>query len=1192
MTHTLPEHFPFQELPVSDQYRVRAFYRQFVEEYYEHYGFGHFLLAAYATVPAYLTPDLIHKIWQNFNNYRWREQEQIIHRVAAPDILLSPLCREVGYDLYEMYEPIRQALNTWLHQVYLLPEWAALNIAAPERIAKFVHEYHALSNPGATRWGKGYLEPQLRDTLVYLAPEKAQERLLNQLQLAISQPSAHQQSEIVRILNSIAALDRRVQVIYRAKDPNAVPALRATAQFAEAWKALIQQYDEGFLKQLRKDPSLKSLLQKENLGFGFPVEMDQDTFDKVGAIELPTLHALLIGVNWSEGRKILEGCVNDVEHIQELLSIYSKKNTNFYYPDQQIYTDGDAKEKDIKDALTSIIRTSKDGDSIIIYYSGSDLYNSKGRILTFYDSLVAGEDSTGLYQSELEETILELILVKRVHVLLVMDTCFYIKKDQYSALSENKLRKNTRPLKGSLVIYFASEVGKNALEIEANGKKFGLFTNALLTVVTQHELLDYQSILQKIREVTGTRQIPQLEAYGSTAAFYEFLTGKPGKQIFQLVHFKKENEWRVSAGRTQGITPSLGAFPTLLRTSTGADLTVIIVEADYSLVEVDNVKIKSQLRNLIAQGKLNEVIQSLLQWAPGHTEYLHLSTRLKSLNEQPLGQSTISYDNTIIERNRIVLDLLDLLDKTSFDNLDKNLTYESILVQKAPEQFIIVNQEKPIITKQAQSEQTSNNFTYFTLLQNHPNPHFFLRDSSLQDPLLKVEYLLSLVSISDAILMQRVEWCCRYLLMQKIEGKPAGIKEKVKIHLSKIEGQPIQPDSMDSLSAKNNTETSSLLLNYAAAPNGETHAPAFRCSLLFSGELNGSVYIHAFLYTEEGFQVAALPVQEWSDSYGRGLDFRVLHEIQISFPHKEKLYETCLLESKLLNTKAKTETHYQLNILCSKSRLQLGVLPQAGFDLWNEKTSSLPQPEERLTIQEWDTIRIPIKVVRKEPILLKLRQFQKDLGYTLFVPQFFESPISCLDLFEKTSRNILQKRQLEDYLMPRSPQRPVIEKRSMVDLSFSTLGNDALSMFLNELRIDKAILSSLLGLLSEVEVELSDVVRESCSSMIELDNYLRDASLKSIKQDTYIVISILKVRVVKLRLKTGKTEALSLLESVLSSYLPKNVEFLKDEEAGLSIKTTDGKYIAFAFQATQIKVKKGKLLLIDAPLKDPMQLLI
>ena len=56
------------------------------------YGEGHTRLAMHAALPLGLTPDLLHLIRVNFAGHApW---------IAEADLLLSPLCREVGGELY------------------------------------------------------------------------------------------------------------------------------------------------------------------------------------------------------------------------------------------------------------------------------------------------------------------------------------------------------------------------------------------------------------------------------------------------------------------------------------------------------------------------------------------------------------------------------------------------------------------------------------------------------------------------------------------------------------------------------------------------------------------------------------------------------------------------------------------------------------------------------------------------------------------------------------------------------------------------------------------------------------------------------------------------------------------------------------------------------------------------------------
>ncbi|MFN3378244.1 MAG: leucine-rich repeat domain-containing protein, partial [Runella zeae] len=86
----------------TDRSRLEAFVRDFPTPDY-------LWLARCTAFPVALTTDLAYKIWLNFcQNNPTPETSPPINAVG--DLLLSPLCREIGYDLYEIYPSLRAAL--------------------------------------------------------------------------------------------------------------------------------------------------------------------------------------------------------------------------------------------------------------------------------------------------------------------------------------------------------------------------------------------------------------------------------------------------------------------------------------------------------------------------------------------------------------------------------------------------------------------------------------------------------------------------------------------------------------------------------------------------------------------------------------------------------------------------------------------------------------------------------------------------------------------------------------------------------------------------------------------------------------------------------------------------------------------------------------------------------------------------
>ena len=80
-----------------------------IESFTKRFGKAHLYLAYHAAFPLALTPDLLYNIWANF--------QQDIHGqvlgipwIAVADLLLSSICDEVGYELYEIDLVVRDRL--------------------------------------------------------------------------------------------------------------------------------------------------------------------------------------------------------------------------------------------------------------------------------------------------------------------------------------------------------------------------------------------------------------------------------------------------------------------------------------------------------------------------------------------------------------------------------------------------------------------------------------------------------------------------------------------------------------------------------------------------------------------------------------------------------------------------------------------------------------------------------------------------------------------------------------------------------------------------------------------------------------------------------------------------------------------------------------------------------------------------
>ena len=94
-------------MPISEA--TSEILSQKVLSFRQRFGEAHFYLACHAALPLALTPDLLYRLWANFQRDIYGEDLQIPW-IAVADLLLSSLCQEVTYEIYEMDAIVRNIL--------------------------------------------------------------------------------------------------------------------------------------------------------------------------------------------------------------------------------------------------------------------------------------------------------------------------------------------------------------------------------------------------------------------------------------------------------------------------------------------------------------------------------------------------------------------------------------------------------------------------------------------------------------------------------------------------------------------------------------------------------------------------------------------------------------------------------------------------------------------------------------------------------------------------------------------------------------------------------------------------------------------------------------------------------------------------------------------------------------------------
>jgi Leucine Rich Repeat (LRR) protein len=107
-----------------------------------------YIFACQAAVPLILTPDLLYQLWNNFKQFQYVFDDQNTYQIphiAVSDLLLSGLCRKIGFEIFEIDKEIRDFL--------LFDLTANLGNRRKRTIATFLHDYGMLEHRYTQRKG-------------------------------------------------------------------------------------------------------------------------------------------------------------------------------------------------------------------------------------------------------------------------------------------------------------------------------------------------------------------------------------------------------------------------------------------------------------------------------------------------------------------------------------------------------------------------------------------------------------------------------------------------------------------------------------------------------------------------------------------------------------------------------------------------------------------------------------------------------------------------------------------------------------------------------------------------------------------------------------------------------------------------------------------------------------------------------
>lgn len=181
--------------------QLQRFYQRAQKLYGADYE-GHQVFLQQAAFPMMFSPDLLYQLWFNFRLYPLRgtlaSAEELPNMVVS-DLLLSGICQEIGFELYQIDPKLR---------LYLLAQLQADERFGPKRVqslAVFLQQYSQQVQAQKS-------DPRLKEihqqlSLASLHPRHAAQEIGRSLQKAMLSNEAMEQMRLTKLLEMLAGQD-------------------------------------------------------------------------------------------------------------------------------------------------------------------------------------------------------------------------------------------------------------------------------------------------------------------------------------------------------------------------------------------------------------------------------------------------------------------------------------------------------------------------------------------------------------------------------------------------------------------------------------------------------------------------------------------------------------------------------------------------------------------------------------------------------------------------------------------------------------------------------------------------------------------------------------------------------------------------------------------------------------------------
>lgn len=370
MLSRLPE---YKQMSRESQLRVEAFYQRFCAgKLGLQYGLGHLVYAAHAAFPLMLSPELANLVWVNFRNfyYLYNNEPTHVEQIAVSDFLMSPLCRQLNKQYFEVIPDIRSFLLFLLNEGSFFTAHGIRNEGKSRitELANFLEQYLARKTTPQQYDGTAFRKLNSWAVDAWTKPQSLADELLDsfndyvvkgnekgQLWLTLQMEKVKQQYDNklsgVTNGNQLAAFNRlyfygkaRKEQLYHQRAEKVYDYSKEIANFIEEGVSVgKQEYNLPLMKEA--------------------VERTERKVKKVQKV-----FCLAVGIDEYPGLSNLKSTYTDAHVIIELLETLVAAGS--FEVEHVILTGEKVTKQGVLDNLSSLYRKANPEDIVFFYFSG------------------------------------------------------------------------------------------------------------------------------------------------------------------------------------------------------------------------------------------------------------------------------------------------------------------------------------------------------------------------------------------------------------------------------------------------------------------------------------------------------------------------------------------------------------------------------------------------------------------------------------------------------------------------------------------------------------------------------------------------------------------------------------------------------------------------------------------------------